>query len=99
MDEGAMDAADAPSGELPEEAEDGDADEARRRQAARRRPGQRAARPRLQGLHAASSTRSSTAEDLCEPEELDRLRAYLDKQLHEPVERRRRGSPTGCSAG
>ena len=28
-----------------------------------------------------SSTRSVAAEDLCEPEELDRLRGYLDKQL------------------
>ena len=28
-----------------------------------------------------SSTRSSQADELCEPEELDRLRGYLDKQL------------------
>ena len=55
----------------------------------RRRPsrGGRANRPatsraaRTIGRSPPSSTRPSAAEDLCEPEELDRLRGYLDKQL------------------
>ncbi len=38
------------------------------------------------------------AEDLCEPEELDRLRGYLDKQLSQPAGRGRRAWPTACSA-
>ena len=42
---------------------------------------QRAARSRLPAPSSPSSTRSIGAEDLCEPEELDRLRGYLDKQL------------------
>ena len=44
-------------------------------------PAERAARPRLPAVHHQASTRWSQAEDLCEPEELDRLRGYLDKQL------------------
>ena len=36
---------------------------------------------RTTGRSPPSSTRPSRAEDLCEPEELDRLRGYLDKQL------------------
>ena len=38
------------------------------------------------------------AEELCDAEELDRLRAYLDKQLANLQGVGRRGSPTGCSA-
>ena len=44
-----------------------------------------------------NSTKSSRAEDLCDPEELERLRAYLDKQLPN-LPRWSRGSPTACNA-
>ena len=37
------------------------------------------------------------AEELCDADELDRLRAYLDKQL-QTLHGASRGSPTGCSA-
>ncbi|MBV8568923.1 MAG: cobaltochelatase subunit CobT [Methylobacteriaceae bacterium] len=80
IEEGAMDAADAPSGEFPEDADAGDADEAAQNW-----------KPPSSGAneHRGPDYKSFTgkfdevvaAEDLCEPEELDRLRSYLDKQL------------------
>jgi cobaltochelatase CobT len=79
MDEGASEAADAPAGEFPDETEGADAEDAAEGQ-----------RPPLGGNEArgpdykAFTTRFDEvihAEDLCEPEELERLRAYLDKQL------------------
>ena len=39
------------------------------------------------------------AEELCDADELDRLRAFLDKQLRGACTAPWRGSPTGCSAG
>ena len=80
MEEGAMDSADAPVGESPEESDDGESDEAAE---ARRPPSggndqrgidYKAFNPKFDEIVA--------AEDLCEPEELERLRSYLDKQLN-----------------
>ncbi|MBL8590506.1 MAG: cobaltochelatase subunit CobT [Methylobacteriaceae bacterium] len=79
MDEGEMEAMDAPSGEFPEDAEEGDADEAaesRRRDVAgdpNRGPDYKAFTTRFDEEVAAA--------DLCDIEELERLRSYLDKQL------------------
>jgi cobaltochelatase CobT len=79
MDEGASEAADAPASEFPDETEGADAEDSAEGQ-----------RPPLGGNEArgpeykAFTTRFDEvthAEDLCEPEELERLRAYLDKQL------------------
>jgi cobaltochelatase CobT len=79
MDEGASEAADAPAGEFPDETEGADAEDSAEGQ-----------RPPLGSNEArgpeykAFTTRFDEvihAEDLCETEELERLRAYLDKQL------------------
>jgi cobaltochelatase CobT len=79
MEEGASEAADAPAGEFPDETEGADAEDSAEGQ-----------RPPLGSNEArgpeykAFTTRFDEvihAEDLCEPEELERLRAYLDKQL------------------
>ena len=77
-----MDSAEAPSGETAE----ADADESDAEQAsdARRAPSAAAAprrAGRTTGCTTAAATKSVAAENLCDPEELDRLRAYLDKQL------------------
>ncbi|MBV8850572.1 MAG: cobaltochelatase subunit CobT [Methylobacteriaceae bacterium] len=79
MEEGASEAADAPAGEFPDETEGADAEDSAEGQ-----------RPPLGSNEArgpeykAFTTRFDEvihAEDLCEPEELERLRSYLDKQL------------------
>ncbi len=80
MQDTAMDIAEAPSGESDEEAEYSDAEQA---SDARRAP---AARPQEhRGLDYKAFSRVSdetiAAEDLCDPEELERLRSFLDKQL------------------
>ncbi|MCJ2079008.1 cobaltochelatase subunit CobT [Methylobacterium sp. E-016] len=80
IEEGAQEAADAPSGELPEESEDADSEEASEswRPPSKvanelRGPDYRVFNPRFdEVIH---------AEDLCDAEELARLRSYLDKQL------------------
>ena len=79
LEEGAMEAADAPSGESPEESEMGDSEEA----AEGRRPPITAHEVKGPDYKAYTSKFDEIilAEDLCEPEELERLRAYLDKQL------------------
>jgi cobaltochelatase CobT len=79
LEDGAMDAAEAPSGELPEDAEAGDAEEA----AESRRPPAFADERRGPQYQAFTTKFDEVvpAEELCEPEELERLRAYLDKQL------------------
>ncbi len=79
LEDGAMDSADAPVGEAPEESEDGDADEA----AETRRPPNGPIENRGPEYKAYNSRFDEIvpAEDLCEPEELERLRSYLDKQL------------------
>ncbi|MDB5571158.1 MAG: cobT [Hyphomicrobiales bacterium] len=80
VEEGAMDADDAPAGELPEDSEMGDADEASE---SRRPPHQSQVEHRGPDYKAWNMRfdETVTAEELCEPEELERLRAYLDKQL------------------
>src|SRR3984957_19365768 len=79
IEEGAMEAADAPSGEFPDEAEAGEADEA-----AESKPSPSSGHDRRGPDYKAFTTKFDeiiNAEDLCEPEELQRLRDYLDKQL------------------
>ncbi len=80
LEEGATEASDAPSGELPEEADDAESDEASE---AWRPPPSRANEPRGPEYHAFSTKFDEVveAEALCDPDELARLRAYLDKQL------------------
>ncbi|HEY8580929.1 MAG TPA: cobaltochelatase subunit CobT, partial [Beijerinckiaceae bacterium] len=80
VEDGAMDADDAPAGELPEDSEMGDADESAE---SRRPPNQSLAENRGFDYKAFSSRfdETVTAEELCDAEELERLRAYLDKQL------------------
>jgi cobaltochelatase CobT len=80
LQEGAMEADDAPAGDLPEDMDDGDSEEPAE---AKRPPPQPAGDPRLTEYKVFTTRFDETtgAEDLCEPEELDRLRAFLDKQL------------------
>ncbi|MEE7459249.1 cobaltochelatase subunit CobT [Methylorubrum populi] len=80
LDEGATESADAPSGELPEEAEDSESDEASeswrppsQRGNERAGPDYKVYNPRFDEI--------VEAEELCDAEELARLRSYLDKQL------------------
>ena len=79
-EEGAMESEEAPSGEMPEDGDMGDADEA----AESRRPphsGAHEQRPPDYKAYVNRFDEIIAAEDLCEADELDRLRAYLDKQL------------------
>ena len=78
-EDGSSEAEEAPSGEFPEDADAGEADEA----AESRRPPGGAIDTRAPDYKAFSTKFDEQihAEDLCEPEELERLRAYLDKQL------------------
>jgi len=79
MQEGEVDSADAPTGEFEEAFDEGEAENA----AESRRPPPSGETHR--GLDykpfATQFDEITTAEELCEPEELERLRAYLDKQL------------------
>jgi len=79
MEDGATEEADGPSGELPEEAEEADSDEAGESW----RPPSRANEARGPDYKAYTTKFDETihAEDLCDADELTRLRAYLDKQL------------------
>jgi cobaltochelatase CobT len=81
MDDGAMEAADAPPGEMPDDMEDGDSEEPAE---AKRPPAQNAGDPRLTDYKAfvTKFDEEIGAEELCDAEELDRLRSYLDKQLN-----------------
>ncbi len=80
MEEGAMESPDAPAGETDQEQDDGEAEEA----AESRRP----QAPPTEGKgpdYKAFATRFDEvvpAEQLCDADELERLRAYLDKQLN-----------------
>jgi cobaltochelatase CobT len=79
-EDGAMEAEDAPSGEFPEDADAGDSEEA----AENRRPPDHGTIARRGPEYKAFATKHDeivAAEDLCEAEELERLRSYLDKQL------------------
>ncbi|WP_375460485.1 cobaltochelatase subunit CobT [uncultured Enterovirga sp.] len=80
MEEGATEAADSPSGEMPEESDDTDADESSE---AWRPPPSRQNETRGPEYHAFTTKYDEEvdAEDLCDADELARLRAYLDKQL------------------
>jgi cobaltochelatase CobT len=78
-DEGAIDTVEAPSSELEDEGEAGDAEEA-----AETRPPQPHAPERRGPDYKAYTTRFDEiidAEELCDADELQRLRDYLDKQL------------------
>jgi cobaltochelatase CobT len=79
VQEGAMEAADAPSAEFPDESDAGEADEA-----AENMPSPSPSNEKRGPEYKAFTTKFDEivhAEDLCEPEELQRLRDYLDKQL------------------
>ena len=78
--EGAQEAADAPPGDYPDESEMVDAEEPAE---ASRQP-QKPDNSRHASEYKAFTTKydeTIEAEELCDAEELDRLRAYLDKQL------------------
>ena len=78
-DEGAMETVEAPSSELEDEGDAGDAQEA-----AGNRPPPPQAQERRGPDYKAFTTRFDEivgADELCDPDELQRLRDYLDKQL------------------
>ncbi len=80
LQEGATEASDAPSGDWDEEDENSEADEAG--EAPRPREGKSNDRPQTDYKpYTQKFDEIVTAEDLCDAEELTRLRAYLDKQL------------------
>src|SRR5689334_12520860 len=80
MPEDASEAMDAPSAEMPDDSDMGDADNAaepwRPRDRGRNEPRGPDYKPFI-----GKFDETVGAEELCEPEELDRLRSYLDKQL------------------
>lgn len=80
LEDGAMEAADAPPGEMSDEMDDGDAEEPAE---AKRPPQHNAGDPRITEYKAYASKFDEEvgAEELCDSEELERLRSYLDKQL------------------
>ena len=80
MEEAAMDAAEAPSGESDEEAEYSDAEQASDARRAPQGRGQEQRGPEYK-MFSRASDETIAAEDLCDPEELERLRSFLDKQL------------------
>lgn len=80
MEEDDMDSADAPTGEFDEEAQLSESEEAAD---PRRPPSPARADPRGSDYKAFTKKYDEVvaAEDLCDAEELERLRSYLDKQL------------------
>jgi cobaltochelatase CobT len=80
LPDGASEALDAPSADMPEDADMGDSEASnepwRPRQHGANEPRGPDYKPFI-----AKFDETIAAEDLCEPEELDRLRGYLDKQL------------------
>jgi cobaltochelatase CobT len=80
LDETAMDSAEAPSGEVDEDAAYSDAETA---SDANRAPmaGRNDQRGPDYKVFSRKADEIIAAEDLCDPEELERLRAFLDKQL------------------
>jgi cobaltochelatase CobT len=80
LEDGMSEESDAPSGELPEEADDADSEEASE---AWRPPSSGANERRAPDYHAYLTKFDEVipAEELCDPEELARLRGYLDKQV------------------
>jgi cobaltochelatase CobT len=80
LQEGASEAADAPAGDWDEEDENADSEEAG--EAPRPRESKQNDRPQTDyKAYTQKFDEIITAEDLCDAEELTRLRAYLDKQL------------------
>ncbi|WP_256515538.1 cobaltochelatase subunit CobT [Alsobacter ponti] len=80
MEEGASETEDGPTGEMPEESEEADGDEA----AEAWRPPPSSARDARGPDYKRFTEKFDEmvgAEELCDPDELTRLRAYLDKQL------------------
>src|SRR6476469_9216967 len=80
MPDGASEAMDAPSADMPEDADMGDS-EAANEPWRPRSHGQNEPRGPDYHPYIGKFDETIAAEDLCEPEELDRLRGYLDKQL------------------
>jgi cobaltochelatase CobT len=80
LEDGMSEESDAPSGELPEEADDADSEEASE---AWRPPSSGPHERRAPDYHAYLTKFDEviSAEELCDPEELARLRGYLDKQV------------------
>ena len=80
IEEGASETADAPTGELPDDSDEADTEEPSE---ASRPPSSRANEMRGPEYRAFTTKFDEViqAEDLCDPDELTRLRAYLDKQL------------------
>ena len=80
LDESATESQDAPSDEMPEESDDADSEEASE---SSRPPPARGSEARGPDYKAFSSKFDEMieADELCDAEELTRLRAYLDKQL------------------
>lgn len=80
IEEGAQESADAPSGELPDESEDGEAEEASEASKPPQRQGNEARGPEYRVFNPRFDE-IIHAEELCDADELSRLRSYLDKQL------------------
>ena len=80
LPDGASEAMDAPSADMPDDADMGDS-EAANEPWRPRQHGQNEPRGPDYKPYTAKFDEIIAAEDLCEPEELDRLRGYLDKQL------------------
>jgi len=80
LPDGASEAMDAPSADMPDDADMGDS-EAANEPWRPRQHGQNEPRGPDYHPYIAKFDETIAAEDLCEPEELDRLRGYLDKQL------------------
>ena len=80
LPDGASEAMDAPSADMPDDADMGDS-EAANEPWRPRQHGQNEPRGPDYKPYVAKFDEIIAAEDLCEPEELDRLRGYLDKQL------------------
>jgi cobaltochelatase CobT len=80
LQDGAMEESDAPSSDMQDEMDDGDSEEPAE---AKRPPQTGAGDPRITEYKAYTSKFDEEigAEELCDPEELERLRSYLDKQL------------------
>ena len=93
-DEGAMDTVEAPSAELEDDGDAGDADEAAENRPPQPQPQER--RGPDYKVFTARFDEVVDADELCDPDELQRLREYLDKQLQN-MARWSRASPTGCS--
>jgi cobaltochelatase CobT len=80
LQDGAMEESDAPSSDMQDEMDDGDSEEPAE---AKRPPQTGAGDPRITEYKAYTNKFDEEigAEELCDPEELERLRSYLDKQL------------------